>query len=241
MLARPNICSATNKDAITSSRCVAFWEMCKFNSGSWSISAVIGGLAYLTVLQDYNWDYTYQPNADDWIQIALFPAPAVLLVVFSVVVPIILNPYILGWPFLRQKKKPKKREPSQRPKKDMLGREVVGLKTFIDTTTQLDKEIDRAQRKEDIEIGSLATKDLRSGSSPEFSPKSIDNLKSLKRYKEAELRAQSRGRSERPDYMMNSIPEDSKRASASRKPTSSSGHNRGSRHSSRRTGNIEEV
>ena len=59
---------------------------------------------------------------EDILNHALFAGPALLLSVVCFVVPIILNPHILGWPFLR-KRKPKKVYPGIAPsEKNQKGR-----------------------------------------------------------------------------------------------------------------------
>jgi hypothetical protein len=170
LLSRPGVVSATNKDSITVSRCSAFYEMMKFNMGSWTIALFLGGLAYAVALQGLDWEIDALPETrDNWIQVAMFSGPTVLLSIFAFVVPIILNPYILGWPFYRRGKNPtKKKEPVKgvTPKKDLLGRKMVDVGTFIDKAKELDKEIERVQGKADVELGSLATHELRSTASP---------------------------------------------------------------------------
>jgi hypothetical protein len=47
-------CTLPNKDTITI-RCGAFYEMMKFNIGSWMIALFIGGLAYVVVLENLGW------------------------------------------------------------------------------------------------------------------------------------------------------------------------------------------
>jgi hypothetical protein len=170
LLSRPGVVSATNKDSITVSRCSAFYEMMKFNMGSWTIAVVLGGLAYAVALQGLDWKIDAVPKTtDDWIQVAMFSGPTVVLSIFAFVVPIILNPYILGWPFYRRNKKAtKKQEPVKKvtQKKDPFGRNMVDVGTFIDKANELDKEIERVQGKDDVELGSLATHELRSTTSP---------------------------------------------------------------------------
>jgi hypothetical protein len=168
LLSRPGVVSATNKDSITISRCSALYEMMKFNIGSWMIALFLGGLSYAVVLENLGWKIDAIPETkDDWIQVALFSGPTVVLSIFAVVVPIILNPYILGWPFYRRNKKPKVKKPLKKvtSKKDLLGRDMRNVGTFIEKTKELDKEIERVQRKANIELGSLATNDLSSHAS----------------------------------------------------------------------------
>jgi hypothetical protein len=172
LLSRPGVVSATNKDSITISRCSAFYEMMKFNIGSWMIALILGGMAYAVVLESLGWKIDAIPaSKDDWIQVAMFSGPAVVLSLFAVVVPIILNPYILGWPFYRRNKKPKqKKQPVKKvaSKKDALGREMLNVGTFIEKTKELDREIERVQHKDNVELGSLATRDLSSVSSKRY-------------------------------------------------------------------------
>jgi hypothetical protein len=170
LLSRPGVVSATNKDSITVSRCSAFYEMMKFNIGSWLIASFLGALAYAVALESLDWKIDALPKTtDDWIQVAMFTVPTAVLSLFAFVVPIILNPYILGWPFYRRNEKTKKKNESVKKvtsKKDLLGRGMVDVGTFIDKAKELDKEIERVQRKADVELGSLATRDLSSIGSP---------------------------------------------------------------------------
>jgi hypothetical protein len=180
LLARPGVVSATNKDSITISRCSALWEMVKFNSSSFAIAFLVGALGYVTVLQDQGWDFTKRLTTEEIVENAFFAGPAVFLMVLCFVVPVILNPYILGWPFVRRGKKPAapKKQPSKRKlvKKDSLGREIVDFNTFMQDAAELQKEIERVEGKPDVELGSLGTKDLRSYGSPSFrTKKSLDS------------------------------------------------------------------
>jgi hypothetical protein len=169
LLSRPGVVSATNKDSITISRCSAFYEMMKFNIGSWMIALVLGGLAYAVVVQSLGWKIDAIPETtDEWVQVALFSGPTVVLSIFAFVVPVILNPYILGWPFYRRNKKAKdKKEPVKKvtSKKDFLGRDMHGVGTFVEKAKELDKEFARVQRKANVELGSLATHELSSNAS----------------------------------------------------------------------------
>jgi hypothetical protein len=150
--------------------------MVKFNSSSFALAFLIGALGYLTILQDQGWDYRSMP--DDFVKHALFAGPALFLMVMCFVVPVILNPYILGWPFLCRKKPAKKAAPKKVKlvNKDSLGREVVDVNTFMKTAEELQEEIERVEGKPDVELGSLGTRDLRSHGSPSFrnSKKALD-------------------------------------------------------------------
>jgi len=217
MLSRPNICSATNKDSITMSRCTAFWEMAKFNSGSWLIALFIGGLGYATVLQEMGWE-NYDKFPEDWIGHAIFAGPPIFLAVLCFIVPIILNPYIIGWPFYRKPKKPKKKPPPPRRKvkKDALGREVVDINTFMNAADQLESEIERKQNKPDVEIGSLHTMDLRSAGSPSANLQRSTDLKRMQQQRQA-----------RGSGMMHSIPEKEAQRRQSRSHSRDRGADRG--------------
>ena len=166
MLSRPTICGATNKDSIEHSRCAAFLSMVRFNAGSWFIGLGIGALGYATVLIDYDWDPTIIPSGDYLIKHAMFAGPPIFFAVLTILVPIILNPYILGWPFVCRKKAP---QPDNYPKpvvkKDALGR-VVDIKTFMDASQQINKEMDRVSGKKDVELGTVRDLMSTDGSSP---------------------------------------------------------------------------
>ena len=156
LMARPNICSATNKDSIKITRCVAFGDMVRFNIGSWGIAVYMLILCYLVVLKDANWKFDQWP--DSMLETFLFAGPAAFLALSAFYVPIILNPYILGWPF-NPPLCGKKTESRKKAKKE--GKKVVDLGTFMaQTDDKLNKEIGRAVNKPDIELGSLATNDF---------------------------------------------------------------------------------
>jgi len=183
LMSRPNICGATNKDSISISRCVALWDTIKFNSGSWGISLVMLLVAYATFVQEYDWDPTEMPDWSTWnvpgsklMDALLFAVPAAFFAVLTYIVPIIMNPFILGWPFYRPKKpkaKPKmnkQKSQSRRFKVDRgdaeQGTNNVDVDTFMHAEAQLQREIERNQGRPDMELGSLATNDLtRSGPS----------------------------------------------------------------------------
>lgn len=181
MLSRPTICGATNKDAIEHSRCAAFWSMAKFNSGSWLIGLIIGGVGYLTVLQDLNWDYMdyslfLEEDADKLIAHAMFAGPPIFFALMCFFVPIILNPYIIGWPFVCRKKKAEKQYPKPQIKQDALGR-VVDIKTFMDASDQINQEMDRVHGKQDMELGTVRDLFSQDGTNP-ASPSSRNLSKS---------------------------------------------------------------
>jgi len=128
----------------------------------------MAALAYCTIIQEYDWDiHSYPDTKDDIVQHALFTGPPAFLAIMAFLVPIVLNPWILGWPFLRKKKKVKQtanlpaNSSRRNVTKDALGREVVvSLPTLMDANKQLNKEIQRAHNKPDVELGSLQTKEF---------------------------------------------------------------------------------
>jgi hypothetical protein len=166
LMARPNICSATNKDSIKITRCVAFWDMVRFNIGSWGLALYLLGLSYLVVLKESNWQFDQWP--DDMLYTFLFSGPAAFLALSAFYVPIMLNPYILGWPFnpplfCRQSraKKNARKEASH----------SVDLNTFMaHTDNRLNKEIGRVENKPDVELGSLATNEFHKSNMTTVSP-----------------------------------------------------------------------
>lgn len=167
--------SATNKDSIHISRCTALFDVIRFNSGSWFISFYMLALAYVTFLQDKDWDYTAIPDPYDDLYSLLFAAPAVLMAAFALFVPILLNPYVLGWPFnpsLCGKRVDQKKQLSKpKHKRGNSGngsRQIVDLHTFMakDAAQELGKEIDRIHAKPDVELGSLATHEFGNSKYP---------------------------------------------------------------------------
>jgi len=166
MMSRPNICSATNKDSIKITRRVAFWDMLKFNIGSWGIAAYLLGICYFIFHRELGLKIDEWPGLDRWpedkwpeqiISTFLFVGPAAFLALSAFYVPIILNPYILGWPFnppLFGKKSKSKKAKTENT-------HSVDLNTFMQQTdTRLNQEIGRVEMKPDVELGSLATKDF---------------------------------------------------------------------------------
>lgn len=165
MLSRPSVVGATNKDSINISRCRAFSDMVSFNAGSWAVALTMMGLAYGTVLHAYNWDVTQYPDSkNEYLQHGLFAGPAVFLALMAFIVPIILNPFILGWPFLRKKKKPtpaKKKSLQAAKKASAKVVDIPTLMTMMSPKSDVDTTIMNTQSELDIEIGSLTTNDLR--------------------------------------------------------------------------------
>ena len=165
MLSKPGIVSATNKDSITITRGTALKDVIWFNSGSWLIAFYILCLSYATVVQTEDWDYNAVPQ--DLIYALLFAGPAAFMAVMAFIVPIILNPYVLGWPFHPGPCScfsPEKENPKAVPEayRDHNGK-VVDLGTFMhktDPSTALNHEMGRLHAKPDLEIGSLATRDV---------------------------------------------------------------------------------
>jgi len=156
LLSRPNICGATNKDSIKITRCIAFSDMVRFNSGSWGIAIYLLIMCYLVVLSDAGWKFDEWP--EDLLSTLLFAGPAAFLAISAFYVPIILNPFILGWPF-NPPLCGKTRQADKKKKKG--GKDVVDLRTFMaQTDSKLNKEIGRAENKPDVELGSLATNDF---------------------------------------------------------------------------------
>lgn len=164
LLARPGVVSATNKDSITIRRCTAFWDMVKFNLGSFGIAIFILALSYVVILENENWDYTAIPkDRKDLFYAVIFAGPACLLAIAAFIVPIILNPYILGWPFNPPLcgKKPEREKESPYPTSPSGNGKTVDLHTFMKgADSRLENEIGRTQQKPDIELGSLATNDF---------------------------------------------------------------------------------
>jgi hypothetical protein len=151
------------------SRCKALTATVRFNTGSWLIAALMVVLAYATVVQEYDWDVTdYPDNRDDIVQHALFAGPAVFLAILAFTVPIVLNPYILGWPWVRQKKK------TQEARKPPLAKTVdIPTLAIVASAKDLDAVIENTQDEPDVEIGSLATQEVNANPGPE-SPQRIN-------------------------------------------------------------------
>jgi hypothetical protein len=165
MLSKPGIVSATNKDSITITRSTALRDVIWFNFGSWIIAFYILCLSYATVVQTEDWDYTAMP--EDLIYALLFAGPAAFMAVMAFIVPILLNPYVLGWPlhpgplsFRSSAKRNPKAAPE--PYRDHNGK-VVDLGTFMHKTNPslaIDHEMGRLHAKPDLEIGSLTTREV---------------------------------------------------------------------------------
>jgi hypothetical protein len=202
LMARPGVVSATNKDSIKITRCNALGSLISFNSGSWAIAVVLLVLSYLTILQDEEWDFTSKP--DDMVYALLFAAPPALLAIAAFVVPIILNPYVLGWPFnpplCRKYVDPKEKQERIDPRGKV---KTVDLNTFMNTAeTKLDREIDRVQAKPDVELGSLATNDFGRGPISYANPADFRlNSKRLDRRNLAIYDAQQQQQQGRADYL----------------------------------------
>jgi hypothetical protein len=94
LLSKPGIVSATNKDSIKITRCVALYDVVRFNSGSYLLSFYMLCLAYVSVLKDSNWHYDSMPP--DLLYSLLFAAPAAFMSVMAFIVPLILNPFVVS-------------------------------------------------------------------------------------------------------------------------------------------------
>ena len=102
LLSRTRVVTATNKDMINAGRGRAFMDSIKFNTGSWFIAFVMATLATLTVLDLQDWNVSSMP---DFSFVIWFTGPTLVMSILACVVPIVSNPYILGWPFFLQNKK----------------------------------------------------------------------------------------------------------------------------------------
>jgi hypothetical protein len=176
LMSKSSIVSATNKDSIHIGRCTAFLDVIRFNSGSWFLSIYIILLSYAVWMEAVDWDYTMIPDVydDQHLNAIIFAAPATFMALMAFIVPVILNPYVLGWPFnppfcgCRKAPKPKSKTkmPPSSPGglKSTPGGKVVDLHTFMrdstDAVTKLEREAGRVQNRPDVELGSLATNDL---------------------------------------------------------------------------------
>ena len=171
LLSKPGVVSATNKDSIKLSRCVALFEVIKFNSGSWFIALSIIGLAYATLIEPGGWiptvwemDHPIWESRDSLLYGLLFAAPATLMASMAFIVPLIFNPYVVGCPFhppiCRRRLTAKDMNPYEL--KGSRGDKTVDLNTFMKEAQALDKEMKRTEGKPDVEIGSLGTNDFGS-------------------------------------------------------------------------------
>eukprot|EP00980_Cylindrotheca_fusiformis_P012769 scaffold3120_cov73-Cylindrotheca_fusiformis.AAC.5 len=172
LLSKTGVVGATNKDSVKISRCTAFMDTARFNMGSWLIAIYLIVMAYLTVLQDEDWDVSSYPTGDQIVSTALFAGPPVLIALFAFIVPIIMNPHILGWPFYPPfggccggSKSSSNNNSKKYAKPSKSNQNVVDLNTFMTGSSpqaeeRLEKEIERLQRKPDVELGSLATNEM---------------------------------------------------------------------------------
>mmetsp|Transcript_108151 Transcript_108151/g.161785 ORF Transcript_108151/g.161785 Transcript_108151/m.161785 type:complete len:975 (+) Transcript_108151:129-3053(+) len=203
LLSKPGVVSATNKDSINISRCTALYDVIKFNSGSWLIALYLLCLAYATVLENEDWDYTSFP--EDYLYSFLFAGPPAFIAVCTFIVPLILNPFVLGWPFnpplcAKKKKQPDRslpRSQSHRRTQPNSGK-VVGLDTFmtVDAARELNKEMGRVHKKPDVELGSLATHEFGGGSKYPMSAAGNTLLQDLNAGKKPQPVKQTKSREE---------------------------------------------
>lgn len=96
----------------------------------------------------------------DWVQHAFFAGPAIALALDIWVTPLLLNPYIWGWPFVWQKKRAREndRAPEQEPSishstaEDGVEVEIKDIGTFMEASRKLEKHIGRLDTRPDVEI-----------------------------------------------------------------------------------------
>ena len=146
--------------------------MIRFNSGSWRLSLYLIALAYATWLEPLDWDYTIVPDIynEEHLNALLFAAPAAFMGLLAFIIPLILNPFVLGWPFNpplcggRIEKEPEKLPAiTTKTLPSTPGGRVVDLRTFMastDAATKLEKEAARVNDRQDVELGSLATYEM---------------------------------------------------------------------------------
>jgi hypothetical protein len=175
LMSRSGIVSATNKDSITIGRCTALMDVIRFNSGSWTLSLYIIGLSYVVWMEAVNWDYTAIPDfkVQAHLDALLFCGPATFMALMAFIIPLLLNPFVLGWPFnpplwcCRKKKTTeatKITNTNPRNLKSSQGGKVVDLKTFMNdnAANEVEREAKRVMDKPDVELGSLATREVGS-------------------------------------------------------------------------------
>lgn len=174
LMSKTAIVSATNKDSINIGRCTALYDVIRFNIGSWTIALYTIGLSYAVWMKAVDWDYTAIPdiNNEDQLGALLFGGPATFMALMAFIIPLIMNPFVLGWPFnpplwcCRPKKPTKKVNKMPASTRDLKsGGKVVDLNTFMssDAASKLEKEAGRVQNRPDVELGSLATNDFGGG------------------------------------------------------------------------------
>jgi len=176
LMSKSKIVGATNKDSINIGRCTALSDVIKFNSGSWTLSLYVIGLSYAVWLKTVDWDYEAIPDWRDNAQreALLFCGPATFMALMAFVIPLLLNPYVLGWPFnpplwCCRKKKPAKTSTTiinrnPRDLKSAPGGKVVDLRTFMNDNAadEVERQANRVSAKPDVELGSLATREVSS-------------------------------------------------------------------------------
>jgi Glycosyl transferase family group 2 len=216
MLARPTTIGSTDKDFMKISRAKALCDTISLNLGSWVVAFIMLLLAYATVLQSFEWDASITPDSKrEYLQHSLFAAPAAFLALLAFVVPIILNPYILGWPFFRQKlgvipvtKSPAPlKSPTERTL-SLISSKANDDNGLNDATAEESDDRFLTKGEIDLETGSLTTNDLRltftqsperlhqrKSSNPEFSNANNGPLKTTERLPSVlESRAESGAR-----------------------------------------------
>lgn len=106
MLAKPNICGATNKDSIDITTCSCMIDILRFNWGSYLLAFYQAGLGFCVLLENIGWDITFKtiPDVYAWI----YAGPAFYLSIMEWIVPTLLNPYVLPCTRPKPKKKPSK-------------------------------------------------------------------------------------------------------------------------------------
>merc|ERR1712150_65721 len=100
LMSRSRICGATNKDALTITRCVALKDVASFNSGSWLIAFIMALVGVGIIWQDLEYTYDYEAIiAGEMIPslgALLFALPTIGMSFMAFCVPIFLNPYVTG-------------------------------------------------------------------------------------------------------------------------------------------------
>ncbi|KAL3939477.1 MAG: hypothetical protein SGBAC_005806 [Bacillariaceae sp.] len=157
-----------------------------FNSGSWLIGFYLLWLIYAVVLEQEDWDWNFDSIPEDWIPLTIFAGPAAIMAVLVGFIPLILNPYVVGWPFhpplcrsrnRRRKMEQKKRQVALSSPNSQSTKSTDKSSPDVKVSSRLLQRKMRLHNNPDVESGSVATFSTNWVKSPQAKTQKIPKQK----------------------------------------------------------------
>jgi hypothetical protein len=137
-------------------KCKIISNLVLFNCGSWLIGFYLLWVIYTVVLEEEDWDWNFQNVPKNWLYLTLFSAPPAFMSVLMGIIPLIFNPYLLGWPFhppLCRERNSEERVNHQLPTSP----HIAQSHKISSRMLQRKMRMGQSHNKHDIETGSVTT------------------------------------------------------------------------------------